>query len=201
MCGRYTLFQNQEDADTRFLHARLRQRFPEDTLPAGDIFPGSMAPVYLPHQGKARLAFARWGFPNPYRKGLIINARAETAGEKKLFRASLHSMRCAVPCNSFYEWSAQKEPYSYTLPQIPLFYLAGLFTHAEDGLRFLVLTVPANSSVALVHGRMPLLLQKGNVRSWLFHAQRALELMGRPMPPLQGRPLCASETEAAPEKE
>lgn len=185
MCGRYTLFLDRQDGQTHFLQERLRQRFPDVPLPDGDIFPDCKAPVYVPEHGRARLAMARWGLQNPHRKGLLINARAETAAEKPLFRESLYNRRCAIPCNGFYEWSPQKERYAYTLAEVPLFYLAGLFTKEKDELHFVILTIPANASVAPVHHRMPVLMCQEAVRPWLFDTQRALALLRAPMPLLE----------------
>lgn len=200
MCGRYTLFLTRQNEQEHFLRERLRQRFPDTPLPDGDIFPACKAPLYIPEHGRARLAMARWGMQSPYRKGLIINARAETAAEKPMFREGLYNRRCAIPCNGFYEWSPQKERYAYTMAEAPLFYLAGLFTQEKDELHFVILTVPANASVAPVHHRMPLLMYQETVRSWLFDTQRALTLLCSPMPLLQSTPQSPAHTKSAVEQ-
>ena len=43
----------------------------------------------------------------------MINARAETAMEKRMFRDSVASRRLVVPAARFYEWDREK-PVSYT---------------------------------------------------------------------------------------
>ena len=53
-------------------------------------------------------ALQRWGLPDSYHKSTIINARAETALEKRMFRDSVASRRLAVPAARFYEWDREK---------------------------------------------------------------------------------------------
>ena len=68
-----------------------------------------------------------WGFTNPYRKGLVINARSETAVEKNLFADSMAKRRCLIPASGFYEWDRYKARYRFTLPEKELILLAGIF--------------------------------------------------------------------------
>ena len=56
----------------------------------------------------------KWGYQLP--STLVINARAETALEKPLFRESVRSRRCLIPSTGFYEWDGQKRKYLFTLP-------------------------------------------------------------------------------------
>lgn len=189
MCGRYTFEQPAASGgETRALFDLLLRKYPMQEPPQGDVCPGQLAPVYLARQGKARLELLHWGFPNPYRKGLLINARAETAGEKALFRPSLHSMRCAVPCTAFYEWDSQKRLYRCSFGGANPLYLAGLYRVFEGESCFVILTVPANASVAPVHHRMPLLLQRVQVRPWLTDASAAIRILAQPMPALHVTP-------------
>ena len=50
-----------------------------------------------------------WGFPRFDGKGLLINARAESAMERKTFRNSVQHRRCIIPAKSFYEWDKAKK--------------------------------------------------------------------------------------------
>jgi len=51
----------------------------------------------------------RWGFVPSWAKDTsvgarLINARAETVGEKPSFREAFKKRRCVIPADGFYEW-------------------------------------------------------------------------------------------------
>ena len=60
-----------------------------------------------------------WGFPRFDGKGLLINARAENALERKTFRESVRHRRCVIPAKGFYEWNRDKEKFSYERADAP----------------------------------------------------------------------------------
>jgi len=60
-----------------------------------------LANLTVPYEVKA----FSWGFPSPYNKSLIINARAETVTTKPMFRQPFITHRCIIPISGFYEWS------------------------------------------------------------------------------------------------
>ena len=47
-------------------------------------------------------------------------------------------------------------------------FLAGCYNRYRDGDRFVILTVPANASVAAVHDRMPLILEAEELEGLAF---------------------------------
>lgn len=53
----------------------------------------------------------RWGFPmqQDSKKGLVFNARCESAAKKPFFRDGIRHRRIAVPATSFYEWDSKKD--------------------------------------------------------------------------------------------
>ena len=85
-----------------------------------------------------------WGFPKFTGSGVIINARVETAGEKKTFRESLLTNRCIVPSTGFYEWNAQKKKYLFRLPGEQVLYMAGISKEYDGTQRYVILTTSAN---------------------------------------------------------
>ena len=93
-------------------------------------------------------ALQRWGLPDSYHKSTIINARAETALEKRMFRDSVASRRLAVPAARFYEWDREKQKVAFYRKGRPALYMAGFYSPGEDGWNFCILTTEANSSVA-----------------------------------------------------
>jgi len=84
-------------AGNSFVHGGVSS----DGLIRGEVFPTNYAPV-ISSDG---IAVLKWGFPNWKNSGVIINARAETALDKKTFSKPLRERRCAVPSSGFYEWS------------------------------------------------------------------------------------------------
>jgi len=132
----------------------------------GEIFPGTYAPVIDSHQD-AR--FMLWGFPSLMPgKQPHINARSETAAEKKTFGESMRSRRCLIPASGFYEWKTlgkkNKEKYEITLPDRTPMFMAGIYS--GDGC-FAILTREASPSIAGIHDRMPVILPKTLGGLWL----------------------------------
>lgn len=130
------------------------------------------------------LAAMRWGFPG--RNGqLIFNARSETAAEKPLFQESLAFRRCVIPAGGFYEWNSRKEKVRFTgVGEQPLF-LAGFYRRFEEENRFVILTVPANASMAPVHDRMPLVLAPEEAAAWILDGNRTRQFLRRTPGPLE----------------
>ena len=122
----------------------------------------SPAPVFLGIQKM------RWGFKAPGGKGLVFNARSESVLEKRMFRDSVSHRRVAVPVSWFYEWNQSKEKYTFTREDGQGLFLAGFYSKYEDGDHFVILTTQANQSMAPVHSRMPLVLERDQVRDWIM---------------------------------
>ena len=63
----------------------------------------------LPDDTDRKLAMLRWGLlpawvKDPAKVQQPINAKAETAAEKPMFRDAFKRRRCLVPADGFYEW-------------------------------------------------------------------------------------------------
>lgn len=184
MCGRYHF--SLEQPTLRQLWERAQARFPNVKMEAGEIFPTNTVPVLLDEGGGVVPVPARWGLPHFKGSGVIINARAETAGEKRMFRESLRERRCAVPTSGFYEWSHDREKRKYRFavrPGEPL-YLAGLWQESQDGRRFVILTEAANASISDVHDRMPVILRGEQVDEWIADSAAAAGILAQPSPGL-----------------
>ena len=97
MCGRYCLFED-ENEDIREILNRTEGEFK-----TGEIFPTDKAPVLLWQQNAVNTVAVKWGFPGFKGKGVIINARAETVEEKRIFSNCLQTGRCIIPSTGFYE--------------------------------------------------------------------------------------------------
>jgi putative SOS response-associated peptidase YedK len=104
----------------------------------------------------------------------VINARAETAATKPMFRHALAGNRCLVPADGFYEWKkteAGKVPYRITLANEEPFAFAGIWNvlETEDKalLTFAILTTTSNDLMQDIHNRMPVILPAAAEALWL----------------------------------
>ena len=163
MCGRY-LFEDDDSINIGEIIA---------TFARGEVFPANIAPVYTNNGAAA----AKWGFPHWKNSSVIINARAETALQKNMFRKPLLERRCVVPSNGFYEWDRtsggkKKDKFLLRLPGERMLFMAGMvniFRDAEGGeySAFVILTTRANDSVAQIHDRMPVILAPDEREMWI----------------------------------
>ena len=110
----------------------------------------------------------KWGFLGFEKGKLLINARAESALERKTFRDSLQHRRCIIPAKGFYEWDKSKEKFSYERKDAPVLFMAGCYNRYQGEERFVILTTEANPSVAPVHHRMPLILDPEELENWVL---------------------------------
>jgi len=112
MCGRY-LIDDEAYADIlQILHdmnAAKDRVYSENITMAdftkgeyvkGEVFPTNIAPVIE----NGMIVAVQWGFPHWKNTGVIINARSETALEKRMFGKPLRERRCVIPSSGFYEW-------------------------------------------------------------------------------------------------
>lgn len=183
MCGRY-----QFDADAPAFGKIVRGlREAGGTFCSGEVFPTDRAPVLLARDGAVRPAAFVWGFPNPHGKGAVINARAETAGMRPMFREALRIRRCAVPTSGFYEWSHDGSPrrkYRFRAAHADSLYLAGLYQYFDGAGHFVVLTTAADASMQDVHDRMPVVLRQAEIRPWLLDNDSVFPILEREHPAL-----------------
>ena len=127
-----------------------------------------------------------WGFSNPAKKGLIINARAESAREKRTFADSIARRRCVIPASGFYEWDPYKARYRFTSSEGGLLLLAGFYRSEQGVPRFTILTTDANDSMMKVHDRMPVMIRRDEIRPWIEDDERLPDFLSRPQVSLVG---------------
>jgi putative SOS response-associated peptidase YedK len=127
---------------------------------------------------------AVFGFPG-FRDGkLLINARSETVGEKKLFADSLKNRRVILPAMGFYEWDSEKTKYLFTVDALSVLYLCGLYKVIDGKYRFVILTRSANESMAETHDRMPIIVGEDAVRPYLTDITSAEAIIATAAPTL-----------------
>lgn len=178
MCGRYQ-FTAEECGEIRQIVQEIQRRWGDGAFQPGEIRPTAAAPV-LVDSGPELM---RWGYQLP--NTLVINARAETAEEKPLFRESVAARRCVIPSTGFYEWDREKKKYLFRLPGERVLYMAGLYEKRGGEDRYCILTTAANSSMAPIHHRMPLVLRREQLGPWLREPETAAALLHTAPPALE----------------
>ncbi len=174
MCGRYYV-----DEEMAGEIERLVRSLDKSICPARrrDVFPSQNALILRSCGEGLSAEQMRWGFPGYNDRGLLINARAESALERKTFRECVRNRRCVIPARGFYEWNREKEKFRFERKTGGTLFLAGCFEEGKDRDCFVVLTTAANPSVLPVHDRMPLVLEKQEIDDWLLDDRAAETLL------------------------
>ncbi|MFB6127893.1 MAG: SOS response-associated peptidase [Halolamina sp.] len=189
MCGRNSLFVPQDDLERRFDASIVAGG---GYTPRYNVSPGDGLEV-ITAEAPEEIDRYRWGVVPPWanepEEGLV-NARAETAPEKQLFRDAWASHPCLVLSSGFYEWRqcdhGPNRPFRIYRNGDPLFAMAGLWDVWEhDGERtrcVTVLTTDATDPVASIHDRMPVVLPADAEREWLHGDPATRAALCRPYP-------------------
>ena len=164
MCGQYYVDDETAREIEKIVRDLDRKLHVERT---GDIRPSQRAAVIKGENEHLMADCMAWGFPRFDGKGLLINARAESAMERKTFRNSVQHRRCIIPAKGFYEWDKSKEKFSFERYDSPVLFMAGCYNQYDQD-RFVILTTDANTSVSAVHDRMPLILEPDELESWVL---------------------------------
>lgn len=180
MCGLYNLSHSSDEVAAYFDYG--------DTVefPARDYVAPGQPVAIVRHDENDRsdqrhFALVRWGFVPSWAKEVkpgkpLINARAETVAEKPSFRHAFKRRRCLVPASGFYEWQGdvpgRKVPYYVPRADGGLVAFAGIWEHwmGPDGSELesmAILTTAANTALAPIHHRMPVVIEKNDFARWL----------------------------------
>jgi putative SOS response-associated peptidase YedK len=170
MCGRFSLTERDLVRLARALGAAVDPALAAEWRPRFNVAPGSAALLVRDDGGLRRLERARFGLPGVGPAKLQINARIETAPERRAFRAAWATRRCVVPADGFYEWAGSaraRRPFWFRDPAGGPLLLAALWGDDGGQLAFSILTAAANGPVAALHDRMPVLVPEGRLSIWL----------------------------------
>ena len=181
MCGRFYLGEDTEKEIRRVVHERTDET---EKMIQGDIHPSEKAVVIRGRESELFAETMYWGFPANHSSQLMINARAESALEKKSFCDSVLHRRCVIPAHHFYEWDRSKNKVTFTQKESKVMYMAGFYKRFDNADKFIILTTGANCSMSPVHDRMPLILQEEEIRDWIFHDTRIQEFLKKESPML-----------------
>jgi putative SOS response-associated peptidase YedK len=174
MCGRFTLTKRSD-----LIMERFKADLPGILRAIYNASPSQFLPV-ITNEKPDIIQFYQWGLVPHWSKDKsnsrrLINARSETVHQKPAFRKSLHTRRCLVIADGFYEWkktATGKQPYRITLKNEELFAFAGLWDtwktdEGETLHSFTILTTQPNELMAGIHDRMPVILRQEDEQKWL----------------------------------
>lgn len=141
MCGRYTSSTNARDL-AEYYGAAITGELPGPSwnVAPTDSVRGVLDRVPRGEEESGRqLRRLRWGLVPSWSKGPgtgppMINARVETAAEKRAFRAAFQRRRAVIPADGYFEWVALREhgrtvkqPYYLHPVDVDQLALAGLY--------------------------------------------------------------------------
>ncbi len=197
MCGRFFRREVSWAAYRAALNLTPVQNVdpPEATYNAA---PMSVQPVirWTRERSHIELAPCLWGLvpswwtkPLSERKFSGINADAETAHERPVYRGAFRYWRCLVPVSGFYIWTGEgrrKQAFAVALRDQDWFCLAGLWdTALIDGSvleSFTILTTQPNDVMAGLSTRMPVIVAPDNYQRWLDPASGPVSDLFEPYP-------------------
>ncbi|WP_320677590.1 SOS response-associated peptidase [Prochlorococcus sp. MIT 1300] len=172
MCGSFELIE-----EFYKLPKLLRNDFPKGLELKYEmqscIRPGDPV-IVLKNEGKAKTSLMLWGFISQWSKNPLdasrlrpFNARAETVGDKRLFRGSWKHNRCLIPATAFFE-----KGYRFRKKNSQTFWLAGIWNRwmSPEGSELescCVLTTQPNELVRPIHNRMPVVIPDGFEEEWI----------------------------------
>ena len=178
MCGRFTqAYTWREVYEFYNLNGIAR-----NLQPNYNVAPTQMINVIGRDDKGYKMRDMRWGLvPSWWKKPLkelpsTINARAETAAEKPMFRSAFKRSRCLIPASGFYEWKrdgGNKQPFFVAMADGTPMTMAGLWEiwqdpeSGEEVRSCTILTTDANGFMAEIHHRMPVILTPEEFEIWL----------------------------------
>jgi putative SOS response-associated peptidase YedK len=182
MCSRFSLAEDNDLLAVRLgvsamalAHYRLRY----------NIAPQQEHFIVTTEYENRKLAPAKWGLvSNPGEHGRAkysINAKAETVESRPTFAEAFTHRRCVIPADGFYEWTGPKyarqpfwihrrggrpPPFCWPLSELEN-------NDNRTWATFIILTCAANSTLATIHNRMPVILSDRDADDWMNPREKA----------------------------
>ncbi|MDB6118394.1 MAG: hypothetical protein JWO08_2175 [Verrucomicrobiaceae bacterium] len=140
--------------------------------------PSEPAPVLTVQGDKASIRMMNFGFAT--QRGRQMMARGETVAKLPMFRDGFKHRRCLILVHGFYDSEDMgkqgRQPWHLHLKDDGLMAFAGLWESRADADNFTIVSAPANSVVARVIDRMPVILPQELWRPWLQADSKAEDL-------------------------
>ncbi|MBB6732682.1 SOS response-associated peptidase [Cohnella zeiphila] len=208
MCGRYTITISLDELMTLY---EIGESSVSPMLPRYNIAPTQLVPAIINDGQRNKLGELRWGLIPSWSKDgkggfKMINARAETIGEKPAFKSLLSRKRCIIPADGFYEWKksgSDKQPYRIVPRDGGLFSFAGLYdtwVNPDSGDRLstcTIITTKPNELMEDIHDRMPVILTRDNTDVWLDKGNQDKDLLLSLLRPYEAEKMRAYKVDKA----
>lgn len=184
MCGRFALIATP-DRTAALLGLAELEEFPAryNIAPTQPVLMALAGPPRAPGSNlpDRQAMLVRWGLIPAWVKDtrafpLLFNARSEGVLDKASFKTAMRHRRALVPASGFYEWrqsgSTKGQPYWIRPKRGGVIAFAGLVeTYAEPGGSEMdtgaILTTHANTGIAHIHDRMPVVIEERDYARWL----------------------------------
>lgn len=170
MCGRVLVGENKDIVIT----GRDGRQFKPKPNAGGN--PGSMLPVVTDAMPDKVQQF-RWGLLNAEDNKIHDrnkHARIETLHRIGLWRQLLGKKHCVIRIQAFFEYNKDQETlYRIERADGKPFYIAGLWDIWMDVdtnvllPTFAMITMTPNRAMAEIHDRMPAILERSDIKTWL----------------------------------
>ena len=158
-------------------------KFGKPLTMCGEMRPTDVAAVLAPNKDGRMAVFPMlWGFSHEATDAPIVNCRLETASQKEMWKDSWFRRRCVIPSSWYFEWEHFRSPdgkkkkvgdkYLIQPKGAESTLLAGLLYRIEErnGVNcpvFAVITRDATEELRSIHDRMPVILSREDVESWI----------------------------------
>ena len=176
MCGRKTLTKDKK----AIIKELFIDEWQDDNYkPSFNIAPTQNSPVLISLMNSRIIKSMKWGLVPSWSKNRsigskMINARSETILEKVSYKNLVHTNRCVVISDGYYEWKRygdSKKPFYIHHPEHKLLLMAGLWTSwgsSSDLIStYTVITTTPQKRIAHIHDRMPVILKRSQVDNWI----------------------------------
>lgn len=193
MCGRFSRKATLQAIVDEFEIDEVNGTFE----PSYNVAPGQEIAVLLKDESR-KLGLLKWGLIPSWSKdpkigNRMINARAETLADKPSFKHPLRQKRCLIVADGFFEWrkeGKQKIPMYIFLKDQKPFVFAGLWDTwtSPEGKKIstcTIITTEPNEFMKKIHNRMPVILPKEYIDTWL---DRSIENEQQVLPLLKPYP-------------
>ena len=156
----------------------------DELAPSYNVAPTDDVYTVAADEGHRVLRVVSWGLVAGEGDTPLINARAETLGERPAFREAFLHQRCLVPADGFFEWETlpggSKQPYLFAPADGRPVGFAGICGRRETCA---IVTSAAVEPVSQLHDRMPVIVPPDRWGDWLDPFAEAEELHALLLPP------------------